>query len=234
VQTLRSPYKFSFPLANGLTEYPGWGMGGENTPAVGPTGGWRAWWTGTAAPTLPPLPANGIAWFYGGGALQYFYARDPNVDPRSITPEAYAARVREVSALMDATQPDLSAFHARGGKLIVLEHMSDYAQSPYAGIQYGESVQRVMGAKAKEFFRLYTAPGVDHVGTGGPALVDMLGAVSAWVERGEAPTGLRLLDTDVKPPFNVKRSRPLCEWPTWPRYRGIGDADVSATFECAK
>jgi Tannase and feruloyl esterase len=234
VQTLRSPFKFPYPLANGVTEYPGWSIGGENTAAVGPTGGWRAWWTGTAAPTLPPLPANGIAWFYGGGALQYFYARDPNVDPRSITPENAAARVREVSALMDSTQPDLSAFHARGGKLIVLEHMSDYAQSPFAGIQYVESVQRLMGPKAAEFLRLYTAPGVDHVGTGGPALEDMLGAVSAWVEKGEAPKGLRLLDTDSKPPFAVKRSRPLCEWPLWPRYRGIGDSDVSVTFECTK
>lgn len=234
IQTLRSPFRFSYPLANGLTEYPGWGIGGEDTPASGPTGGWRAWWTGSAAPALPPLPANGIAWFYGGGAMQYFYARDPSVDPRTITPESVPSRVREVSALMDSTNPDLSAFNARGGKLIVLEHLSDYAQSAYAGLQYGEAVQRTMGAdRARQFMRVYAAPGVDHVGTGAPALVDMLGALAAWVERGQAPAGLQLAEQAAKPPFAVQRTRPLCEWPQWSRYRG-GDADSASSFECVQ
>ena len=43
---------------------------------------------------------------------------------------------------MDSTDPDLSRFRARGGRLIMLEHMADYAQSPYAGIRYFESVER--------------------------------------------------------------------------------------------
>ncbi len=231
VNTLRTPFKFPFPLANGLTEYPGWGVGGEDTPAVGPTGGWRAWWTGNAAPTIPPLPANGIAWFYGSGAIQYFYAQDPKRDARTVSPDGERARVLAVSALMDSTNPDLSAFHARGGKLIVLEHMSDYAQSPYAGIQYVEAVQRRMGAQAGEFLRLYTAPGVDHVGTGAPASVDMLGVISKWVERGQAPAGLQLAEQSAKPPFAVVRTRPLCEWPLWPRYKG-GDANAAGSFEC--
>lgn len=232
IQTLRSPFKFPYALANGLTEYPGWGIGGEDTQAYASTGGWRAWWTGNAAPALPPLPANGIAWIYGGGAMQYFYARDPSRDPRTITPENVAPRVREVSSLMDSTNPDLSAFHARGGKLIVLEHLSDYAQSAYAGLQYGEAVQRTMGSeKTRQFMRVYSAPGVDHVGTGAPALVDMLGALSAWVERGQAPAGLQLAEQAAKPPFAVLRTRPLCEWPQWPRYKG-GDANAGASFEC--
>ncbi len=234
VRTLRSPFKFSLPLANGLSEYPAWGLGGEDTPAVGPTGGWRAWWTGNAAPTVPPLPANGIAWFYGSGALQYFYARNPQADPRSITPEAHAQRVREVSALMDSTNPDLSAFHARGGKLIVLEYLSDYAQSPYAGIQYVQAVQRTLGAdRARQFLRLYTAPGVDHVGTGAPALVDMLKPLAAWVEQGVAPGELRLVEqTVLSAPFPQQRARPLCEWPGHARYKGSGPADAAASFEC--
>ena len=232
VQTLRSPYRFPYALANGLVEYPAWGIGGEDTAAFGPTGGWRAWWTGSAAPAVPPVPANGISWFYGAGALQYFYARDPNADPRQITPESTAARTREVSALMDSTSPDLGGFHARGGKLIVLENLSDYAQSPYAGLQYADAVKRHMGpGRAAEFMRVYTAPGVDHVGTGGPALTDFLGALRTWVERNEAPIGLQLAEQDAKPPFAVQRTRPLCEWPRWPRFKG-GDANVAASFEC--
>lgn len=232
VQTLRTPFRFPYELAHGVTEYPGWSIGGEDTPAFGPTGGWRAWWTGSAAPTVPPTPANGIAWVYGSGALQYFYARDPNVDPRRITPESVAPRVREVSALMDSTNPDLTAFQSRGGKLIMLEYLSDYAQSPLAGIRYLEAMQRRMGPRQPgEFVRLYTAPGVDHVGTGAPALVDVLDALREWTETGRVPLALNLVEQEAKPPFKVLRSRPLCEWPRWPRHRG-GDAVSAASFEC--
>lgn len=234
IRTLRSSYTMPFALANGVTTYPGWGMGGEDTTAYGPTGGWRAWWVGNAAATVPPLPANGIAWFYGSGALQYFYAQDPKADPRTITPENTAARVRTVSALMDSTNPDLSAFHARGGKLIVLEHMADYAQSAYAGIKYMESMQARLGAaKAAEFSRIYVAPGVDHVGSGAPALADFLGTLSAWVEQGKAPAALELMDQQPRQPFAVLRTRPLCEWPKWPRYKS-GPIDAASSFECVQ
>jgi hypothetical protein len=234
VQTLHAPLTMPVELANGLRQYPGRGPSGEATPSFGPTGGWQAWWTGTAAPTLPASPANGIAWFYGGGAIQYFYARNANADLQTYKAEDHAARIREVSALMDSTNPDLSAFRARGGKLIVLENLGDYAQSPYAGIQYVEAVKAKLGSAATdEFLRLYTAPNVDHVGTGGPANVDLLGAVAAWVERGQAPAGLTLVEQETKPPFAVKRSRPLCEWPAWPKYQG-GDANAAGSFACVK
>lgn len=232
VQMLRSPFRFPFALANGLVEYPGWGIGGEDTPAAGPTGGWRAWWTGNAAPVVPPAQNNGIAWVFGAGAMQYFYARDPNADPRNVTPESVAEWAKVISSIMDSTSPDLGGFHVRGGKLLLLEHLSDYAQSPYAGLQYGESVKRHMGAgRAQEFMRVYAAPGVDHVGTGAPALVDLFGALRTWVERQEAPINLQLAEQDAKPPFAVTRTRPLCEWPKWTRFKG-GDANAAASFEC--
>jgi Tannase and feruloyl esterase len=234
VQNLHAPYRFSFPLANGITEYPGWGVSGENTPPFVATGGWRAWWTGSAAPTLPALPANGIAWVYGSGAIQYLYARDANFDVRQYRPENFAQRVREVSALMDSTNPDLSAFHARGGKLMMLENMADYAQSPYAGIGYYESVVARMGqGTADKFLKLYTAPGVDHVGSGAPANVDVLPALVNWVERGTVPSGLQLVDQEFKAPFAVTRARPLCEWPRWTRYVN-GDVNQAASFTCEK
>lgn len=234
VHTLGSPLRMEVELAHGLREYPGRGPSGEGLPSFGPTGGWQAWWTGTAAPAFPPQQANGIAWYYGGGAIQYFYARNPNADLKTYRAQDHAARVREVSALMDSTNPDLSAFAARGGKLILLENMADYAQSPYAGIQYFESVQRRLGAdKVAGFARLYTAPNIDHVGTGGPSQADFLGALAAWVEQGRAPAGLQLVEQAAKPPFAAIRARPLCEWPQWPRYTG-GDAAQAASFTCTR
>lgn len=234
VKTLHSPLDLGVELANGVRQYPGRGPSGENTRSFGPTGGWQAWWTGTQPPAFPPVQANGIAWFYGAGAIQYFYARNPQADLRSYRIQDHLPRVREVSALMDSTHPDLSAFHARGGKLILLENMGDYAQSPYAGIAYFQSVQQRMGSdKVRRFFRLFTAPGVDHVGTGAPGNAELFPALVDWVERGREPLGLTLVEQEGKPPFTVTRARPLCEWPAWPRYRA-GDPNAAASFACTR
>ncbi len=107
IKTLHSTYKFSFALENGLDDYPGWGVSGENTPAFGPTGGWIAWWLGKAAPAQPPLPSNGIAWVYGAGGIQYVFARDPKLDVTTYKPEEHKERLLQVSRLMDSTNPDL-------------------------------------------------------------------------------------------------------------------------------
>jgi feruloyl esterase len=233
VRTLHAPYRFSFPLANGGSEYPGWGVSGEATPAFGPTGGWSAWWLGSTPPALPPQPTNGIAWVYGAGGIQHIFARDPNFDVRNYRPEDFAPRVREVSGLMDSTNPDLGAFKAHGGRLVMLEHLSDYAQSPYAGIAYFQQVQQRMGAPAvAEFARLYTAPGVDHVGSGGPSNVDMLSVLVDWVESGRAPGDLVVLDQKPALPISTERTLPLCRWPNWPHYKA-GDPKDAASFACA-
>ena len=233
IRTLHSPYKFTFVLANGVTEYPGWGVSGEATRAYGPTGGWSAWGLGASPPALPPLPANGIAWVYGAGGIAHVFARDPGFDIRNYRPEDFAARVSEVSALMDSTNPDLGAFKARGGKLIMLEHMADYAQSPYAGINYFLEVQKRMGeAGTAEFMRLYIAPGVDHVGSGGPSNIDMLSVLVDWVENSRAPGDLTVVEQQPALPVTVDRSLPLCRWPTWPHYKA-GEFSSATSFVCA-
>ncbi|MDI9333154.1 MAG: tannase/feruloyl esterase family alpha/beta hydrolase [Cytophagales bacterium] len=233
-QTLYAPLRMPFALANGLTDYPGRGPSAEAIPAAGPTGGWMAWWTGAAAPDNPPKPNNGIAWFYGAGAIQYFYARNPKLDITQYKAEDYADRVRFVSAQMDATNPDLSAFANAGGKLIMLENLGDYAQSPYAGIQYFESVQKRMGTdKVATFAKLYTAPHVDHVGSGAPANADFLSALVNWVERGQAPAPMQLHEQGFAAPFTPIRSRPLCEWPLVTRYKA-GDLNAASSFACER
>ncbi|CAN1554114.1 Tannase/feruloyl esterase [Rhabdaerophilaceae bacterium] len=235
IETLRSPYRLPFPVANGLDDYPAWGIGGEGLPGVGATGGWSAWWTGTSAPTWPLSAGNARAWEYGAGGIAHVFARDPAMDVTRYRPEDHKVRILEVSNLMDSTNPDLAPFHARGGKVIILEYLADYAQSPYAGIRYYENVVKTMGTeKAGQTIRLFAAPGVDHVGTGAPASVDMLAALDTWVEEGKAPANLTVVEQDmVAPAFPVLRSLPLCEWPAWPKYRA-GEATQAASFDCVR
>jgi feruloyl esterase len=135
---------------------------------------------------------------------------------------------------MDSTNPDLSAFAARGGKLIVSEHMADYAQSPFAGVQYYESVVARFGQPAVDrFMRLYVTPGADHMGQGAPSNVDMLSVLVDWVEGGKAPGDLVQVSQRLAPPFEVTAARPMCRYPAYPRYRG-GDPHKAESFACAR
>ena len=64
---------------------------------------------------------------------------------------------------VDAVNPDLSAFKARGGKLILYHGWNDPAISPLATIAYYNSVVKSMGAaQAVSFVRLFLVPGMQH------------------------------------------------------------------------
>jgi Tannase and feruloyl esterase len=87
-------------------------------------------------------------------------------------------------------------------------------------------------AQVRGFLRLYTAPGVDHVGSGAPANIDMLSVLVDWVEAGKAPGDLTVTEQSIEAAPRVPRARPLCQWPTWPKYKA-GDVNDAKSFECA-
>jgi feruloyl esterase len=140
--------------------------------------------------------------------------------------------MQQISALMDSTNADLSAFSAHGGKLIMYENMSDYAQSPYAGIAYYKSVVDRMGqSSVDDFMRLYITPGADHMGVGAPSSVDMLDVLTGWVEKGKTPGDLVQQLQETKAPFAVMSARPMCRYPAYPHYHG-GDPAKAESFMC--
>jgi len=238
IETIRKPYVFPFALANGVTSYPGYNYGGEDQPD-----GMVAWSSGPKPPVypLPPPAEQSRAWYFGAGAVRYFLAGDPNLDPRQFRPEAFKARIARISTLMDSTDPDLSRFAARGGKLILKENMSDFAQSPFAGVEYYKSVVAKLGQGAvDEFVHFYVTAGANHGGTGVssvdgaplPRGVDLLADIDDWVDRGVAPHALVQVAQEAKPPFVVTASRPMCRYPAWPRYKGEGSPKEAASFAC--
>ena len=227
VRTLHSPLRFRYALANGVTSYPGWPTGHE-------AASWGFWTMGAAPPPAiqPPGIAPGGAAIinFGAQTIRYFIARDPNFQTYDFdhnNPQ-WRNRIRQVSAIVDSTDPRLGAFRASGGKLIIQEHFGDYAQSPFAGVQYYRSIVDTLGqAGTDRFARLYVSPGADHSGANAPSQVDMVAVLENWVERRVAPGDL--VQTQPTPP----RSRPMCRYPAWPRYTG-GNPDAAASFRCVR
>jgi feruloyl esterase len=141
----------------------------------------------------------------------------------------------------DSNNPDLSAFFARGGKLIMRENTADVAESPQAGIDYFLAVQRLVGESTMDASaRLYMSPGSTHGGPGTsvtdgaaiPTAVDLLDPLDRWVASGQTP-GESLLQSAKAPvpPFADRGTRPMCRYPNYPRYVS-GDAKLATSYVC--
>jgi len=241
VESVHRPYTFPFPLANGRQVYPGWFYGNETTPdPAAPT--MTRWVTGAAAPTEPPDPRTAAQfWLYGSNYVKYFVVRDGNFDVRTYRPENFQARLQQVSTILDSSNPDLSAFFARGGKLILRENMGDLAQSPQAGIDYFQAVRARLGPQvADRSARLYISPASTHSGhaasvtdgTPVPTMVDLLDPLDHWVSTDEPPPDalVQVVKASV-PPFALRASRPMCRYPAYPHYNG-GDPAEASSYAC--
>jgi feruloyl esterase len=239
---IHTPYRFPFPLANGLTSYPQWLWGHEDS-LDGPSAvSLVRWVTGSAAPTVPPAASTAATqWLYGSNWIRYAIARNAQFDVRGYRPEAFAARVQQTSALVDSTNPDLGAFFARGGKLILRENAADRAQSPLMGIEYHRALLARFGQAATDrSVRLYVSPASTHSGnarsvtdkTAVPTMVDLLDPLDRWVSAGKAPAdALVQTSKSALPPFAVQASRPMCRYPAYPHYTG-GDRRQASSYGC--
>jgi feruloyl esterase len=233
------PYKYPFAMKNGVTAFPGWTYGSEVQP-----GGMVDTITGTQPPQFPIADAKtqSVAWINADGLVRYYFARDPNLNPLEFSPEKFAGRIKEISEMFDTTDPDLSAFLARGGKLILKGNGADYQRSLLQEVEYYQSVVAKLGQdRANQFIRFYVTPGVNHPGNGVmrdgkavPAKIDLLGALDAWVDSGKAPDTLMQVSQQEQAPFATIAARPMCRYPLSPRYDGQGDPSQAASFTCAK
>lgn len=168
-------------------------------------------------------------------------------------------RTRARVALFDSTNPDLSAFAGRGGKLIMFHGWADPHISPINTVAYHEALRRQMGASSvEEFERLYLMPGMGHCGGGeGPSAFDLLTPVMAWVESGVAPdaivtrtpthtvemgrpgtaeAGSGRPPAGMLPPERVgpARSRPVYPYPFIAAFSGTGDPNAAAGWTRGK
>lgn len=231
---------FNFPLASGETGYPGSNVWGADlgittidTP-VQPTVVFLA--LGTAQPVQPDMPRNApylsvlvdqwVKYSVAGDADFNSFELDPvNPEPQ------YAERISELSGMLNSGT-DISAFADRGGKLLLAHGLSDVLVSSRATEIYYQRLLEQMGQeKVDSFVRYYEIPGFGHGASSHfHATWDSLTALENWVEQDMAPEDQVTMDLIGAP----GRTRPLCDYPAWPRYVEGGDPMSASSFECVE
>ncbi len=239
---INTPIVFSYPLANGETSYPGFTTWGTDFGRPGTGTQALVNWLGlnSVAPTFPmPAPpaagTPGIPYHtaFWDQWVKFIVTRNANFNSLTLDPEnpgVWQARISELTGLQDMNRTDLSAFEARGGKILMAHGIHDQLVSNRATQIYYNNVRSTMGAARTDgFMRYYEIPGYNHAfSTVFSAAWDSITTLENWVERGIAPANQIVTDTVGVP----GRTRPLCEYPTFPRYTGTGDVNSASSFAC--
>jgi hypothetical protein len=228
VIAMSAPFRWPYRIASGETGYPGFPfLSGADmrTPFLG---------FGTTAPANPMPVTSGYGLRYWEQWVKYFLTRDPDynsldVDPRH--PGKWLGRISYLSTVQDRNNVDLRPFARAGGKLILVHGAADELVSSRSTSDYYRRVRAVLGPEqTRTFMRYYVVPGANHANFGTPAFAaswDSLSALERWVERGQPPTNPIVADA------NHNRTRPLCEYPAWPRHRA-GGPDSASSFVCTR
>ena len=195
--------------------YPGLVPGGE------------AGWTLLAA--LRPEPS-----VIDLGMFRYVAHQDAAWDWRSFDLDRDTALAEKMAGAMTAVDPDLSAFKARGGKLLIYHGWNDGgsggAISPLNTLDYFAGVLKAMGANQENWLRVFMVPGMEHCGGGpGPSQFNALAVLERWRETGVAPEQITGYHVENN---RVTMTRPLCPYPKVAVYVGTGSTNDAANFAC--
>ena len=133
--------------------------------------------------------------------------------------------------VINYTDPNLDAFFAHGGKLLMYHGWSDPQIPPHSSVAYFNAVLQAAGESARaRSIELYMLPGVNHCSGGeGPDRFDSIGALEAWVAHGRAPA--RIVSTGGATDTPI-RTRPICPYPERAVYNGDGSIDRAENFRC--
>ena len=209
-------------IGKGHATYPARPVGGE-----GEVDSWPAWITGGSRHATPQAPSLGFA--LATQLFKFLVFNDPSWDYSGYDVSNAHKDARLAATFINATNPNLDAFKAKGRKLIVWHGWSDAAITPLGSIEYYEQVGK-RDDDVRDYFRLFLLPGVLHCSGGrGPDTVDWTATLAEWVENGEAPD--RVIARKVAGGA-VSRTRPLCPYPQHAEYTGSGSADDAENFVC--
>ena len=140
---------------------------------------------------------------------------------------------------INTDNPDLSAFKARHGKMILYHGLVDNLIAPQGSDNYYHRVMSRMGGLSvvQTFFRHYHIPGLSHAGlfqgpSNFPAPQSALGrdemfqALQTWVEQGTAPASIKVTSPDGTV------SMPLCVYPQKVKHSGSNLVTTTDSYSC--
>jgi feruloyl esterase len=163
--------------------------------------------------------------------FRYLGHQDANWNGMNFDLDRDLALALEHASFIDAVDPDLSKFKARGGKLLMYHGWADPGPAPANTINYYTAVQQTVGGRTEDWMRLFLLPGVGHCGGGvGPDRADFIAALEQWRESGKAPDQITASRTRNG---QLDMTRPLCPYPQIPKWTGTGSPDDATNFVCA-
>ena len=205
------------PVEDGARLYFGFPFGAEDLDS----GGWGAY-LASGAPSAG-FPNNSTR--IGFGALRYFLHHDPGWRHDEHEWSGWQEDIAPLARLLNATDADLGAFRARGGKLLLYHGWADALLTAHGTTDYVNRVVALDPTAASDV-RLFMIPGAEHcTGQRVPSRVDWLGVLERWHDTGVAPDELAATRA------NRPGSRKLCAWPRKPVYVS-GDAEDVAGYGC--
>jgi len=218
VEVITSPLVAS----DGDVVHSGYNYGGENQAF-----GWGDY-------IFPKASSPSLQMLFSEGFIRSFITGDRDFDTLQWLADDWQPQLKKIHSMFDAFDPDLKAFHQREGKLIMWNGTLDTSVSSRESARYYKSVVSTLGQQmTDETLELFLAPGVGHcMGGVGPDQVDLMQALSRWVELGIPPSQQDLVMTKVSDDNEVVLSRPMCKYPEFPTYGGQGDVTEASSFAC--
>jgi feruloyl esterase len=241
ITALQAIYKGAH-TSDGEQIYFGFPPGGETAPG---SPGWDAWIFGAA-------PGASVQNAFGSNFVKYIVGAPDGWTPADFNFDRdYVPLKTKTAATFNATDPDLSRFAARGGKLILWHGWSDAAIPAQGTIAYRDDVVRRMGAEqAAKFMRLFMVPGMHHCAGGtGPSdfgqggvpapssnpSTNLTSVLEAWVEQGRVPEEVvaHQLPQPGAPESQPVRTGLICAYPKSAKLRSGADPMSAESYRCA-
>jgi feruloyl esterase len=223
VTTIASDYKPGFSVG-GMDTFPRWAL------LEGALFRDRSNFGQLPQPSNPLSGKEALLYTAGDQTAKFIITRNPKLDTMQFDPAQWKPRIAEAASIMDVTEVSLEKFRLKGGKIILTHGTADDFITPHNTELYYQRQVKQMGEPAvRSFVRFYMIPGFGHGFGPFNAKFDSLTMLRDWVERGHAPAAPTATDGNA----NANRSRPLCEWPSWPKFTGAAGSEGSASsFAC--
>jgi pimeloyl-ACP methyl ester carboxylesterase len=225
VATITSPYTPGFAIA-GMDTFPRWAF------LQGALFQGRSTFGQAPQPSNPLSGKEPLLYSAGDQTVKFIITRMPSFDPMTFDPKKFEKETVRAATMMDVTDVSLEKFRAKGGKIIMTHGTADDFITPHNSIAYYKRQAGQFGQQRLDgFMRFYVIPGLGHGFGIFDAKFDSLGALRAWVENGKAPAHLTAIDANQGP--TARRTRPLCEYPKWPKFTGAaGTENQAGSFTC--